>query len=130
MGSSPVLVCGLLAWLVSAGPAASLQPQVAAEVGRLVGHRLSIAADGAGYVIDDIAGEGKPLVGVVVRRGDALHLEVGDVSYLLAGPLAKPRMAGPGYKIWVLGRVEGAPTSPILHARRLGVLAPPARAAH
>ena len=38
-------------------------------------------------------------------------------------PLAVPRIAGPGYKVWVLGRLErGA-----LVVRRLGVLAPPAQ---
>jgi hypothetical protein len=80
-----------------------------------------VAPDGTGYTIDDIAGEGRPLVGIVERRGDALWLAGADGSaHRLRGPLAVPRIAGPGYKVWALGRVVGRD----LHARRLGVLAP------
>ena len=52
-----------------------------------------------------------------LRRTDGSAVE-------LAGPLAVPRIAGPGYKVWVLGRLaRGA-----LVVRRLGVLAPPSGA--
>ncbi len=96
----------------------SLLLALAAELGRLVGQDVIAGPDG--YVIRDVAGEGAPLVGVVERRGDALWL-VGDASVRLTGPLAHPRIAGPGYKVWVLGEREGE----ALRARRLGVLAPP-----
>lgn len=102
--------------------AGSARADVASELARLAGHRVAVAADGRSYRILDVAGEGAPEIGVVERRGAALFLRRADGSRLrLAGPLAVPRIAGPGYKVWVLGRVErGA-----LVARRLGVLAPP-----
>ncbi len=106
-------------------PAPSMAPEVAAEIARLRGHRITIA--GAGYTIDDIAGDGRPLVGIVERRGEHLYLIALDgSSYRLAGPLAKPRIAGPGYKIWALGAIGGQPPRQVLTPRRLGVLAPPA----
>lgn len=93
---------------------------VAAELARLDGHRVERGP--GGYRIADVAGEGAPLVGVVERRGAALWL-VGDRGgRRLAGPLAQPRIAGPGYKVWVLG-ADGPDGS--LVARRLGVLARP-----
>jgi hypothetical protein len=103
--------------------AAPARADVAAELARLAGHRVAVAADGASYRILDVAGEGAPEVGVVERRGRALLLRRPDGSAVeLAGPLAVPRIAGPGYKVWVLGRLQrGA-----LVVRRLGVLAPPA----
>ncbi len=80
-------------------------------------------AGGADYRIVDVAGEGAPLVGVVERRGAALWLRpTRGPARRLTGPLAVPRIAGPGYKVWVVGRA-GADGS--LVARRLGVLAPP-----
>lgn len=93
--------------------------EVAAEVARLVGQDVAVAPDGASYAIRDIAGEGAPIVGAVERRGDDLWL-VGPTTVRLAGPLAHPRIAGPGYKVWVLGPVENG----VCRARRLGVLAP------
>ena len=98
------------------------------EVDRLAGHRVTLI-ERAGvlvdYRIDDIAGEGTPLVGRVQMRAGQLYLHTQDGATLrLTGPLARPRIAGPGYKIWVLGDVDTA--SQQLHARRLGVLAPPA----
>ena len=103
-------------------PAGRARADVADELARLAGQRVEVAPDRATYRILDIAGEGAPEVGVVERRGRALVLRRADGSSIpLAGPLAVPRIAGPGYKVWVLGRVErGA-----LVARRLGVLAPP-----
>ncbi len=111
----PVLIA---AALLLASPAAA---DVKSELARLAGHRVAVAPDGQSYRILDVAGEGAPEVGVVERRGAALFLRRADGSAIaLAGPLAVPRIAGPGYKVWVLGRVErGA-----LLARRLGVLAP------
>lgn len=96
----------------------ALAPELAAEVDRLAGQRVAIAADGSGYVIEDIAGEGAPIVGVVERRGDGLWVN----GLRLVGPLAVPRIAGPGYKVWVIGEVDGQ----IVRARRIGVLRPPA----
>lgn len=123
---------------------------LAAEIGRLQGQRVRIAdtsagtsadtsADtsagtsagpgpgrGAGYVIEDVAGEGAPVVGVVEQRPGGLWLAGEDgVTYRLAGVLARPRIAGPGYKIWVLGTVIVQRGENVLRARRLGVLAPP-----
>ena len=91
------------------------------EVGRLAGQQVTLSADGRDYTIDDIAGEGPPMVGVVARRGPDLFLDTGAASYRLTGRLAEPRMAGPGYKIWVVGDLVGHD----LAARRLGVLARP-----
>ena len=96
-----------------------IPPPVAAEIARLVGQGVEV--HGESYTIRDIAGEGAPLVGVVERRGDELWL-VGATTVRLTGPLAHPRLAGPGYKVWVLGVPDGAGG---LRARRLGVLAPP-----
>ena len=96
-----------------------------AELSRLDGQRVHRAAAPAGYVIDDIAGEGPPRVGVVSRRGRTLWLvEASGEAVELSGPLATPRIAGPGYKVWVLGGVDPAGR---LRARRLGVLRPPRR---
>jgi len=93
-------------------------PEVAAEVARLVGQDVAVAPDGASYAIRDVAGEGAPLVGVVERRGEELWL-VRPTTVRLVGPLANPRIAGPGYKVWVLGPVENG----VCRARRVGVLA-------
>jgi hypothetical protein len=101
----------LAAWLLAA------PGNVAEEVSRLAGQRVTVVDDG--YVIDDIAGEGEPIVGVVERRGRELWL--GD--YRLTGPLARPRIAGPGYKVWALGEITGD----TLRIRRIGILAPPRR---
>jgi hypothetical protein len=113
---------GLAAALILAGAGAGARADTAGELARLAGHRVLVAADGTSYRILDVAGEGAPEVGVVERRGRALFLRRADGSAVpLAGPLAVPRIAGPGYKVWVLGRLErGA-----LVARRIGVLAPP-----
>lgn len=110
----------LYLWMVlGLGPAVS--PSMAAELGRLEGQRVRV--DATGYVIEDIAGEGAPYVGVVALRGSELWLETGTEALLLSGPLAHPRIAGPAYKVWVVGQRRGSR----LEARRLGVLAPPAR---
>jgi hypothetical protein len=87
-----------------------------------------VAADGASYVIEDIAGEGRPVVGVVERRGNDLWLvpadaDAGAAAVKLSGPLAAPRIAGPGYKVWVLGTIDQKNGS--LRATRIGVLKRP-----
>jgi len=94
---------------------------VAAEIARLIGQDVSLAPDGQSYTIQDIAGEGTPLIGKIERRGETLWL-VGEITIRLIGPLAHPRIAGPGYKVWVLGSPD---SDGALIARRLGVLAPP-----
>lgn len=118
-----------IAWVMPAGPAGPGVPgpeRIRAELARLDGHRVAVAPDGAGYTIEDVAGEGKPVVGVVERRGDHLWLvSEGGAAYRLTGRLARPRIAGPGYKVWALGTITGPPSAPVLHARRLGVLASP-----
>jgi len=115
------VIAALLPWVAVQAGAAAVDPTVAAEIDRLSGQRVTILAGGADYRIDDIAGEGAPLVGVVERRGDALWLVAGDQALRLAGPLAIPRIAGPGYKVWVLGERRGD----TLTAHRIGVLRPP-----
>lgn len=102
-------------------PHISPAPAIADEVSRLAGHQVTLAADGRSYTIVSVAGEGKPIVGVVQQRGDQLWLAAGKQRYRLTGPLAIPRIAGPRYKVWVLGEVSGV----VLRARRLGVLARP-----
>jgi hypothetical protein len=110
-----IAAAALLAALAAADAA------IADELTRLEGHRVTVADDGSGYVIEDVAGEGPPLVGVVKRRGAELVLVTEAAAWRLVGPLAVPRIAGPDYKVWVLGDFEGDALRP----RRLGVLAPP-----
>lgn len=98
--------------------------ELAAEVERLAGHKVTTTD--STYLIEDIAREGRPLVGIVERRGDALWLvptdaDEGTPAVKLDGPLAHPRLAGPGYKVWVLGDVKAE----ALRIRRLGVLRAP-----
>jgi hypothetical protein len=85
---------------------------------RLAGQTFTIAADRATVTITDCAGDGAPLVGVVERRGDELWL--GD--HRLTGPLARPRIAGPGYTVWVIG---AAAADGSIRVKRLGVLRRP-----
>ena len=85
---------------------------------RLAGQRFTIAADRTSITIEDVAGLGPPEIGVVERRGDELYLG----AHKLTGPLARPRLAGPGYTIWVIGDV--APDGSIA-IKRLGVLRRP-----
>lgn len=102
-------------------PSRAPSAAVAAELDRLIGHEVHIAADGRSYEIRRVANEGKPIVGVVAQRGRELWLDTGTQRYRLVGPLAIPRIAGPRYKVWVLGEISGD----LLRARRLGVLAKP-----
>jgi hypothetical protein len=113
----------------AAKPAAATQPAARlslssaaaanAALARLPGQRAH--TDGAELVIEDIAGLGPPWVGAVTRRGDTLWLVGDGVDLALEGPLARPRIAGPGYLIWVIGARRGDR----LRAHRLGVLARP-----
>lgn len=93
--------------------------QARAMLDRLVGHRVRWQ-DGV-LAIDDIAGTGRPWIGVVERRGAALWLVGAGFALELRGALARPRLAGPGYLVWVAGELRGT----VLIATRLGVLAPP-----
>jgi hypothetical protein len=93
-----------------------------AMLSRLRGQRARVTGDR--LIIDDIAGEGRPWIGVVERRGDQLWLVGEGFALRLLGPLARPRLAGPGYTVWVVGDRRRAGAA--LVARRLGVLAPPA----
>ena len=115
--------------LLAATPASS-QPDQAAlfrtaalitptEAARLRGQKLEKV--GQRYRILDIAGLGALKVGVVERRGRSLLLVTDEGRYRLAGPLATPRIAGPGYRVWVVGLVHRGS----LRALRLGVLSPP-----
>ena len=117
------MIALLLLALLGGEPGATAVP-VAAELERLAGHRVTVHGDR--YTIEDVAGEGPPRVGVVERRERELWLVEQDGSAVrLAGVLAIPRIAGPGYKVWALGDID--PETGALVARRLGVLAPPAR---
>jgi hypothetical protein len=89
---------------------------VAELLARLQGHTVRVVGDDV--VIEDVAGEGKPLVGVVERRGRALWLVGEGFAVELRGPLARPRIAGPGYRVWALGARDGD----VLTVRRIGVL--------
>ncbi len=97
-----------------------------AMLARLDGQQARLVADL--LIIDDIAGEGRPWVGVIERHGAALWLRTADGPLLLDGPLARPRIAGPGYRAWATGVVDDAHLAdapPRLRLRRLGVLARP-----
>lgn len=123
---APVTPAPLSAASLAVDPA-----EAPAILARLVGQRARLVA--GRLVIDDIAGEGRPWVGVVERHGAALWLRTDDGPLRLDGPLARPRIAGPGYRAWAIGAVTpagpatpGAP--PTLRLRRVGILArPPAR---
>lgn len=92
-----------------------------AMLARLRGHHAGWH-DG-GLEIVDVAGAGRPWIGVVERRGAALWVVGPTYAWRLRGPLARPRLAGPGYLVWVIGRLDERE----LVVARLGVLAPPAR---
>ena len=113
-------------WLVLGlvGVLACEPSEVDAISARLVGQRFTIAADRSSIAIEDIAGEGAPRVGVVARDGRALVFDTEQGRFVLAGPLARPRLAGPGYTIWVIGDVTPG-SVPTLTIHRLGVLRRP-----
>ena len=97
-------------------PTASMQ----AELSRLVGLEVEVNADS--YRIVDVAGEGAPLVGCVHREGASLYFAGAGIRLRLVGPLAVPRIAGPNYKVWVMGKIEAGT---ILYATRLGIVSGP-----
>lgn len=112
------LGCALAAVLLSPGGAS-----IADELSRLAGQQVTVAADGNSYTIDDVAGEGRPVVGTVERRGADLWIATAEGAWKLEGPLAVPRIAGPGYKVWVLGDIDADAAT--VTARRIGILRPP-----
>lgn len=118
--TSSITVSILAAGLCLLGPNSEWQD----ELERLVGHKVEHSNEG--YRILDIAGEGEPRVGCVRREGKDLYLESGDRRWRLTGPLAVPRIAGPNYKVWVIGKPTAALTLPV---QRLGILAVPDRSA-
>jgi hypothetical protein len=89
---------------------------------RLAGQ--TIERDARAIRILDVAKEGAPRVGVVARDGEHLVLITADERLRLAGPLARPRIAGPGYAVWVIGTVARGDV-PTLTVRRLGILRRP-----
>ena len=93
--------------------------EVPAIAARLAGHAHR-TGDGV-VIVDDVAGEGRPWTGVVERRGEALWLVTALGALELTGPLARPRIAGPGYTVWVLGARAGQH----LAATRIGILRRP-----
>jgi hypothetical protein len=95
--------------------------ELADVLDRLRGQRVTVAADRRSVSVDDIAGEGRPWIGAVERRGDALWLIAASGALRLTGALARPRIAGPGYTVWATGRRDGD----ALVLRRIGVLRRP-----
>lgn len=91
---------------------------------RLAGHTIEIAPDRRAIRIVDIAGAGAPRVGVIERTGGDLVLVTAEGRWRLAGPLARPRIAGPGYTVWVIGTLDAGNVA-TLTARRLGILRRP-----
>jgi|GEM_PF-2301550 len=89
-----------------------------AMLDRLVGQRVGWR-DGV-LIIDDVGGVGRPWIGIVERRGAALWLVGAGFELRLTGPLARPRLAGVGYLIWITGARSGE----AIAAQRLGVLEP------
>lgn len=96
------------------------EDDAAAVLSRLAGHEVRRQGDRV-YLLDVEGGE-RPWIGVVERRGRALWIVGDDFAFELRGPLARPRLAGPGYTVWIAGRADGTR----FMVRRLGVL----RAAH
>lgn len=97
-------------------------PELGPIAARLPGsYRLS---DGVLTVVD-IAGDGPAWIGVVERRGDALFLRTAVGTFKLRGNLARPRIAGPSYLVWVQGTRFTNGDDDVLMVRRLGVMAAP-----
>lgn len=122
--------------LAGAAPAAAQPParvdvapdEVDAIAARLAGHRVVIAPDRRAIEIVDVAGDGAPRVGVIERDGAHLVLVAADGRWRLAGPLARPRIAGPGYTVWVIADIAADADrggDATLRVRRIGVLRPP-----
>jgi hypothetical protein len=103
--------------------------QLAAMAARLAGHRVQLGDHV--LLLHDVAGQGRPWVGVVVARCGQLWLHTAVTTLRLTGPLARMRLAGPGYLMWAVGVRRPAPGAAAsahgdeLALSRLGVLAPP-----
>jgi len=106
-----------------APPAAAtlaIDPGEAAAIGeRLRGQRIAVQP--GAIRIDDAGGDGRPWIGMVARRARELWLVGDGFALRLTGPLARARLAGPGYAIWVTGAITGD----AIAAHRLGVLRRP-----
>jgi len=72
-------------------------------------------------LLDAGGSDRRPWLGVVERQGDDLWLRTPIGALRLRGTLARPRIAGPGYLVWVVGERRARD----LHVARLGVLARP-----
>ena len=102
-----------------------------AMASRLAGHRFR-TGDHV-LLLEDVAGAGRPWVGTVASRCGALWLDTAVRSFRLTGPLARLRIAGPGYLVWATGSIESSADGSIegsiegatLELQRLGVLARP-----
>lgn len=111
----------LLAWTCAASPT-----ELESELDRVRGAAIvqAVGGDELCYAITEIGGEGPALIGRVERRGAELWLvEARGPAWRLTGNLATPRIAGPGYKVWIVGDLDGAERT--LAARRIGVLSKP-----
>lgn len=89
------------------------------KVARVERHGLLID-----YAIDDIAGAGAPFVGRIVQRSNRAGLDLVTTDgrrFQLQGPLARAHLAGPGYKVWIVGDAAGR----LLRILRIGILATP-----
>ena len=91
--------------------------EISAIAARLAGWQIRVG-DGV-LLVDDVDGDGRPFIGIVERRGKELWLVTAIGALRLDGPLARPRIAGPGYRVWVVGHREGT----TLRAWRIGVIA-------
>jgi hypothetical protein len=110
--------------LIAANVIAVDPAEIDAIAARLAGQQIAIADDHRSIAIVDVAHEGVPRVGVVEKVDGALWLVAADGRFRLDGPLARPRIAGPGYTVWVIGSVRDAKV-PTLTIRRLGILRRP-----
>lgn len=95
--------------------------RLTAIAARLTGHRFRLGDHV--LLLEDIASLGRPWVGIVRSRCGALFLDTAVASFRLAGPLARPRLAGPGYLLWLVGTRD--PLTSTLTIHRLGILARP-----
>ena len=113
---------------------AALTPsEIRQELSRLEGHQVVVSADRSSYRIINVAAEGPAMIGIIEARGNqrwfiridehAQHAQHAQQQWQLRGRLAIPRIAGPGYKVWVVGEIRAGE----LWARRLGILRSPHR---
>jgi hypothetical protein len=93
---------------------------------RLAGHQVR-RGDHV-LLIEDVAHQGRPWVGVVVVRCGQLWLKTAVIALRFTGPLARARIAGPGYMVWATGvrrAVASGASGDDFELLRLGVLARP-----